>query len=450
MMTVEELLAQFEKFNITFAFAARTSEEDGELIVSHRELDSLRELILQSPDFANHEAVFVGRDARFKTLFFAFVHNTTRGLSQGGLRVMEYPTASAVLNDGLRLSQGMSRKNAVSDLWWGGGKGIIPVTGELIEKTFDGDHKMRNRSQRDALFGAYGEFVAKLGGVYYTAADIGTTNRDMQAILAANRFVTSLPPHLGGSGDPSSHTAEGVFQAIKTARKHLTGNSDLSEIFVAVQGAGKVGQPLIEKLLSANAKVFASEAGFETDKAMLKNFQDKFPTVRIVPCGGGHENDILAMDADIIAPCAVGGVINNRTIPLLKPSVKIICGGANNILGNEISDGESLYQKGIVFIPDFVCNWMGIVNSANEAFGYLEEDVLIALERLPETVSAVLDKAKSKNISHTTAAHLIADEKLKEMPPDALRQNRGRRIIARLIGNHQLSSAAEPDAAKVA
>ena len=124
---------------------------------------------------------------------------------------MEYPDFAAVLGDGLRLSQGMSRKNAVADLWWGGGKGIIPITRSLIEKNFRGDSSIKDREQRDALFAAYGEFVAKLNGVYYTAADIGTNNCDMLAILAANRFVTSLPAQVGGSGDPSPHTAEGVF-----------------------------------------------------------------------------------------------------------------------------------------------------------------------------------------------------------------------------------------------
>lgn len=430
--TIEELLEVFENSNINFAFVVRAG--DGDLLVSHREFEPLRDLIRQSPAFAGHEAVFIGRDERFETLFFAFVHNTNRGLAQGGLRVMEYPNLAAVLRDGLRLSQGMSRKNAIADLWWGGGKGIIPVTRMLIEKTFRGDFAAEDRrAERDLLFAAYGEFVAKLNGVYYTAADIGTNNRDMLAILAANRFVTSLPPQVGGSGDPSPHTAEGVFLAIKTARRHLTGSGDLSGVPVAVQGAGKVGVPLVEKLLAAGAAVFVSEARFETDSPALQKFREKFPSARIVPCGAGRENDILTTEVEVIAPCAVGGTINQAIMPLIKPTVKIICGGANNILADEVRDGELLRQKGIVFVPDFACNWMGIVNSANEAFGYLEEDVRRALAKLPETVGAVLKRADDENISHTAAAHRIADEKIKELPGDELLRNRGRRIINGIV-----------------
>lgn len=432
--TIEDLLEVFKNSNINFAFVVRAG--DGDLLASHRELEPLRDFVRLSPAFAGHEAVFVGRAASFETLFFAFVHNTNRGLAQGGLRVMEYPNLAAVLHDGLRLSQGMSRKNAVADLRWGGGKGIIPLTRNLIEKTFRGDTAIQNRTERDALFAAYGEFVAKLNGVYYTAADIGTNNRDMLAILSANRFVTSLPPQVGGSGDPSPHTAEGVFLAIKTARRHLTGSDDLTHVSVAVQGAGKVGAPLVEKLLAAGAEVFVSETRFETDALARTSFREKFPSAQIVPCGAGSENGILTTEVEIIAPCAVGGTINQAVIPLIKPSVKIICGGANNILADEVRDGELLRRREIVFVPDFACNWMGIVNSANEAFGYLEEDVSRALEKLPAIVGAVLKRADDENISHTTAAHRIADEKIGEKPDDEFLRNRGRRIINRLIEKH--------------
>lgn len=428
-MLVENLLSIFEQSNITFAFVVMA---DGELSVSRKELEPVRELILQSPGFANHEAVFIGRDPNFKTLFFAFIHNTTRGLSQGGLRLMEYADLATLLNDGLRLAQGMSRKNAVSGLWWGGGKGVIPKTRELIRQ-FNGDEEMTDRAKRDALFAAWGKFVARLNGLYYTAADIGTYNRDMQAILAKNRFVTCVPPSFGGSGDPSPHTAEGVFRAMKTTHEHLTGTDDLNGIRIAVQGVGKVGRPLVEKLVEAGAEVFVSDARFETDEDFRTKFQADFPNAKIVSCAAGHENDILTLEVDIIAPCAVGGTINEQTIEQLSPTVKIVCGGANNILGNEDTDGELLYQKRIVFIPDFVCNWMGIVNCANEMFGYLEEDVELALENVTPTVKEVLEKAEAENISHTAAAHLLADEKVREEPPDKLRRNRGQRIIAHLI-----------------
>jgi len=400
-------------------------------------LSELRDLIVASDGFADHEAVFVGRNPNFKTLFFAFVHNTTRGLSQGGLRMMKYADVEAVLNDGLRLSQGMSRKNAVSNLWWGGGKGVLPITDELIRETFNGDETLEigspDQKNRRALFAAYGEFVARMNGLYYTAADIGTYNADMRAILAKNRFVTCIPTELGGSGDPSPHTAEGVFRGIKAARKHIAGTDDLTGVAVAVQGAGKVGKPLIQKLVDAGARVTVAEPMFDKDPTVIEKFQAEFPSVRIVSCSQGHENDLFALDVDVIAPCAVGGTVNANTIGMLKPSVRIICGGANNILGNEARDGETLYEKGVVFIPDFACNWMGIVNCANEPFGYLEEDIELALETLEPTVRSILQKSDAEGISHTAAAHALADAKMDEMPPDELRRNRGQRIIATLL-----------------
>lgn len=423
--SIKGLIEILKSSNIDFGYIVRQNEK---LVVSNKALEPLKDLVTNLEAFDEHEGIFLGFNPAFPTVFFAFVHNTNRGLSQGGLRFTGYgDDLSAVLNDGLRLSQGMSRKNAVSGLWWGGGKGVIPVTEELLDKTFGGD--INDRTKRDELFAAYGEFVAKLNGIYYTAADIGTYGTDMKAILGKNRFVTCIPPELGGSGDPSPHTAEGVFRAIKA----VVGKDDLSGLSVAVQGAGKVGKPLVKKLTDAGAEIFVSDLGFEIKKDSLENFRQEFPAAEIVPTGQGHENDIFGLEVDIIAPCARGGVINQETIEHINPSVKIVCGGANNILGNEGKDGETLYEKGIIYIPDFVCNWMGIVNCANEAFGYLEEDVEEKLENVAPTVKLILDTAKEKSISHTEAAHLLADEKIKEIPPLDLLVGRGKRLTQKVI-----------------
>lgn len=450
-LSISELVRDFERMNVELFCVARIKGEQKLFAISGNSehiagdtLTELRDLILESKGFANHEAIFVGRNPKFKTLFFAFVHNTTRGLSQGGLRMMKYADVESVLNDGLRLSQGMSRKNAVSDLWWGGGKGVIPVTDELIQETFNGDETLEvgssDQTNRGELFAAYGQFVARMNGLYYTAADIGTYNADMRSILEKNRFVTCIPAELGGSGDPSPHTAEGVFQGIKTARQYITGSNDLTEVPVAVQGAGKVGKPLIAKLVAAGARVTVSEPMLEKEPAVLDEFRKEFPSVNIVSCSAGHENDIFALNVEIIAPCAVGGTVNAETIAMLKPTVKIICGGANNILGDEDLDGEILYQKGITYVPDFTCNWMGIVNCANEPFGYLEEDIELALGNLEPTIRTILQKSDEEGVSHTAAAHALADEKMNEMPPDGLRRNRGQRIIATLLSQPEFQA----------
>lgn len=295
-ISIKELLAIFEQSNINLAFVVN---RNGKLEVSHNQLELLCDLFQNTPEF-DHEAVFIGRDPRFKTLFFAFVHNTTRGLSQGGLRVTSYlnDTVEAVIKDGLRLSQGMTRKNAICEIWWGGGKGIIPITKELVEENFCGDKTLYKPSDdedndlyrcrmRDELFEAYGEFVASLGGVYYTAEDIGSTKGDMKAILSKNRFVTCIPKKLGGSGDPGKHTAKGVFLAIKTAWRHLhpKSNGNLENVRVAVQGAGHVGEALIKNLVDAEAQVWVSDVTWEGDRGeenlakFKKNLQE--PCVRL-------------------------------------------------------------------------------------------------------------------------------------------------------------------------
>jgi leucine dehydrogenase len=458
-LSIKELLEKFEQLEITFAYVVR---RENKLIVSDERLGFLRDLIEQPEIFADHEAVFIGRDPRFKTLFFAFIHNTTRGLAQGGLRVTEYDDVAAVIRDGLRLSQGMTRKNAVCEIWWGGGKGIIPITKELVDESFGGDkylHKPKNEiedkeenrsSMRNELFQAYGEFVARLGGVYYTAEDIGTTKGDMKAILSRNRFVTCIPEDLGGSGDPGKHTAKGVFLAIETAWRHLHPESDgnLENVRVAVQGAGHVGEALIKNLIDAKAKVWVSDISWEGDggeekfaefkKSLKESFRDEFqkdfPDANFnkVDCGEGHKNDIFEQDVEIVAPCAKGGVVNSQIIENFKPSVELLCGGANNILENEAKEGEQLHKKNILFVPDFACNWMGIFNCANEWMGYLEEDIKTELGKVDKRVSKILEKAKDEKISSTKASHMFADEAI-ENPPLRLLVGRGQRIIEHVV-----------------
>lgn len=379
---------------------------------------------LPPPEKWAHEAVFIGRPLEYgpedvdgvdpesadttrqsnediDTLFFAFVHNTQRGLAQGGLRLRDYSgigELDKLFEDGLRLAEGMTLKNAMADLWWGGGKGIVAVVDEKFGRTISpnpGDDEFRLKMKDDdpypprraALFEEYGRFVSEIGGVYYTAADMNTDGRDMLRVLRATRFVTCLPQSAGGSADPSPFTAEGVFSSIKAAWKFIGGTDSLRDVRVAVQGAGKVGAPLVMKLLEAGARVWAGDTSPQTLAGLASRAEaagadpTRLTLVRlteesdlILRKEAEDLNAILRQEVDVIAPCAGGQTINKDTIAQFAPTVKLVCGGANNMLDDEARDAEALHRKGICYVPDFLCNRMGIMNCADEWMGYLAAD----------------------------------------------------------------------------
>jgi glutamate dehydrogenase/leucine dehydrogenase len=413
--SVADFGALLDRANIRRAYVLY---ENGKFDVSHEELQPIRAFFELSPDFAHHEGVFFEREQGIDTIFTAFVHDTRRGLAQGGLRLQAYATMADLLTDGLRLSQGMTRKNALAALHWGGGKGIIalppsaPSVAGYKEKAFV--------KERERLFEAYGRFVASLGGVYYTAADMGTVAADMNVLLANNRFTTCVAEDRGGSGEPSAHTARGVFKSMQAAWRHLHDTDDLNGVRVAVQGAGQVGVPLIENLHRAGAKLIIGEYVAETCDEM----RIKYPDADVLD---DHEK-IFDADADIFAPCARGAILNPGTIKRLK--VQLVCGAANNQLG-ELRDAELLHDKKILYVPDYICNRTGIINCADEWAGYLEEDVALATEQLYPDTLRVLRLARERGISAARAADEMADAAAAE--PHPILGHRGRRIIAHLV-----------------
>ncbi len=397
--------------------------ENGEFQLSHRRfLEPLRAFFELSSDFANHEGVFIGREDGLKTVFFAFVHDTRRGLAQGGLRFKSYPNLAELLVDGLRLGQGMTRKNALAGLWWGGGKGIMPL--------LYGFNPPRNAPERRAYFEGYGRFVASLGGVYYTAEDINTYTEDMNTILSQNRFTTCISRGVGGSGNPSPHTARGVFRAMQAAWAFLTGKDSLRGVRVAVQGAGNVGAPLIDQLVVAGAQIFVCDAKADAVEAL----KARYPAVTIVP-----PDEIFDADVDVFAPCAIGAQVNSQTIPRLR--ARLVCGAANNIL-KERADARRLLKRGIAFVPDYVCNRMGITNCADEWQGYLEADVALAAERVYPDSLRVLKHAKNLVITSLEAADELADIAASELHP--LVGHRGRRLIDHLVESRWHEDGAPP------
>ncbi|MBI2944584.1 MAG: class I tRNA ligase family protein [Candidatus Wallbacteria bacterium] len=411
--SLEEFRRMLEDAGVTRAFV---TYENGEFSVSHPALlEPVRAFLELSGDFARHEAVFIGREHGLASVFFAFVHDTRRGLAQGGLRFKPYPNVAELLVDGLRLAQGMTRKNALAGLWWGGGKGILSWPADCASP----DELPPGSARRAEIFRAYGRFIASLGGVYYTAEDIGTKTADMDAILSENRFITCISRSRGGSGNPSPYTARGVFRGMQAAWLFLTGTDRLQGVRVAVQGAGNVGAPLVELLDDAGASVWVGDVNQRAVAELIA----RRPRVQAV--GGA---DLFALDVDVVAPCAIGAVINSETIPRLK--ARLICGAANNIL-RAPEDAERLRERGIAFVPDYVCNRMGIVNCADEWHGYLDEDIQFAAERVYPDTLRVLRHARELGITTREAADKLADVAAAELHP--LLGHRGRRIIDHLI-----------------
>ncbi|MBC7794554.1 MAG: Glu/Leu/Phe/Val dehydrogenase [Clostridia bacterium] len=397
---------------------------NGHLQVSHAALDPLKQYFGEAiSGYASHEAIFLRAHAEHDVLMAAFVHDTTRGQGAGGTRLWGYEDMRGFLRDGLRLSQGMTRKNSLAGLWWGGGKGVI---GYEVGVRFD------DRTVRDSIFNAYGAMMTELRGCYVTAEDVGAFTRDIGAIHQTTRFVTCIPQEIGGSGDPSPHTARGVVAAAQAALEHRKMGT-LAGKTVAVQGIGNVGGPLVKYFFEAGvAKIIASDVSAELVEKRRKEFPaDKFE-VRVTPRG---DQSVLAEQCDIFAPCALGAILNPATIPLIK--AKVVCGAANNQLDDSNRDGAALQARNITYVPDFLVNRMGIVNCANEQYGYATPDP--AIERhftkgwdysIPRMTREVLDRTDRDGVHPAAAAVALADELARA--PHPIFPERSRQIIASL------------------
>jgi glutamate dehydrogenase/leucine dehydrogenase len=416
---------------------------------------------LPPPADWQHQAIFIGRPSAantdIDTLFFAFIHNTQRGLAQGGLRLRDYTEEGELrklFEDGLRLAQGMTLKNAMAKLWWGGGKGIIAASSDLthlIERNGNGGCLSGPQAEDDgfparraALFEEYGRFVSELGGAYYTAADMNTDGSDMLRVLRATRFVTCLPQVAGGSADPSPVTAEGVFRAIKASWGLLSGAGSLQRVRVAVQGVGKVGAPLAMDLLAEGAHVWVGDVKQEALDSFLQKVQAARDAGRrvdlgeltVVPVADGPQA-ILRQEVDVIAPCAAGQIIDQESIAGFTPCVKLVCGAANNMLGEEDRDAALLHAAGICYVPDFVCNRMGIMNCADEGMGFLEADSKDEVERVVEDVVEIVRAWRDRRAPTLETARKMAMERLAEPHPLTRMHGRAGKLINRRLARMQ-------------
>ena len=313
------------------------------------------------------------------------VHSTHRGPAAGGCRVWRYAEPGAPLSDALRLSRGMSYKNALADLPFGGGKAvIIPPAGPY---------------DRTRLFEAFGRAVESLGGRYMTAEDVGSSVADMQVVETQTRHVGGLPAREStAGGDPSPWTALGVFLSIEAALKWRTGRS-LEGAKVSVQGAGAVGADLCRRLVAAGAKVTLADV----DSTRARLVAERIGAAVLAPC------NIHRIDADVFAPCALGGSLNGVSIAQL--AAPIVCGAANNQLA-EPGDGRALRRHGVLYCPDYVANAGGIIAIHSERIGESVEALRARLAALPGRLIDILRIAERSGCSPEAVADSVARERI--------------------------------------
>jgi len=310
-----------------------------------------------------HELVSFYSDSTVGLKSIIAIHSTMLGPSAGGLRIYDYPDEQAALTDVLRLSRAMSYKAAIANIPWGGGKAVIIGDSSSIKSK--------------ELLHSYGQFVSLLRGKYITTTDIGTTASDMEIISEVTRHVVGKPTSLGGCGDMGDMTAYGVARGMEACAIHLWGSNSLENKTVAIQGVGKVGAALVKWLTQTfQANVIIADINPTTVTTVKINF----PSVQVVPY-----NDILSVDCDIFAPCALGGILHKNSIPLLR--CQIVAGSANNQLGS-YEDGLMLAERNILFAPDFVINAGGLIDAYIESQGY---DYAKALEKTTEIKATMLN-----------------------------------------------------------
>ena len=335
----------------------------------------------------SHERIVLATDKATGLQAIIAVYNTARGPSFGGCRYWRYASDHEALNDALRLSQGMAFKNALADLPFGGGKAVIVRGPEAPD--------------RAALFAAFGRFVESLNGIYITAEDVGTTASDMRSVQNETRYVSGIPRsgEIYG-GDPSPRTAYGVFIGLLAAVEAALGLKTIDGLSVAVQGLGSVGWDLCQRLHQAGAKLIVSDI----DAAKTDLAQRLF-NARVVPTA-----QIVNVDADVFAPCALGGSVTGAVAAQCR--FKVIAGGANNQLLS-LAEDHVLHQRGIFYAPDFLINAGGIISCAREYLGSGEEQaVLSEIAQIGERVFELVDRVKKIGVPPARAAVLWAREKM--------------------------------------
>ena len=329
-----------------------------------------------------HEQLVLAHDKSSGYRGIIAIHDTTLGPALGGTRFWHYASDEEAIIDALRLARGMTYKNAVAGLNLGGGKSVII-----------GDNRTTNR---EMIFRAHGRFVDSLGGRYVTAEDVGTGTLDMDFVHMETNYVAGLQ---NASGDPSPVTARGVFRAMQATAKYRWGSDDLHGKTVAIQGCGNVGFNLARELHAVGAKLIVADIDAERVKRV-----SEATGARAVSVG-----EILGQDADILAPCALGGGLNDDTIPQLR--VELVVGAANNQL-LEDRHGDMVEERGITYAPDYVVNAGGVINVYGELAGWDRIRSLRKADEIYQTILGVFDIARADGVTSHVAADRLAERRI--------------------------------------
>ncbi len=336
-----------------------------------------------------HEQVVFCHDKTTGLKAIIAIHDTTLGPALGGCRMWDYKSDEEALRDVLRLSRGMTYKNAITGLNLGGGKSVII-----------GDPR---KLKSEALFRTFGRFIESLGGRYITAEDVNIRVSDIEQVGLETSYVSGTSSRAGGSGDPSPVTAWGVFEGIKASVKYKLDKDSLKGVSVAIQGAGAVGSHLVEYLVNEGAIVHVADIDAEKVKS----------NVKLYGAEAAQLHEIHKLNVDVFAPCALGGFLNDQTIPEIK--APIIAGAANNQLLDEIVHGAMLKERGILYAPDYVINAGGVINVYQELQGY---DAAIAKKKasnIYHTLLAIYQQADDQHITTNAASNVIAEQRIQSV-----------------------------------
>jgi leucine dehydrogenase len=337
-------------------------------------------MVFSNADFDDHEQVIFASDPATGLKAIIAIHSTKLGPAVGGCRILPYPDDRAALTDVLRLSRGMTMKTAMAGLPLGGGKSVIIAD---------------PRRKSPALLQAMGRAIEQLGGRYVTAEDVGTSAADMVEIRKGTSHVMGLPVRAGGSGDPSPSTALGCFEGIKAALRYKSGRQSVDGVRVAIQGLGHVGFNLARLLAGAGARLIVADI----DAATVAKAVSAFGAEAVDP------DAIYDCEAKVFAPCALGAVLNDRTLPRLRAG--IVAGAANNQLATP-AHGLALQQRGILYAPDYVINAGGIIQVGAEITGETKDDAAQRIRAIGDTLLTVFRVADAEEISTGDAADRIA------------------------------------------
>jgi valine dehydrogenase (NAD+) len=341
-------------------------------------------------DTDGHEQVVFCQDRDTGLKAIIGIYSTALGPALGGTRFYPYASEAAALADVLKLSRGMAYKNAMAGLDLGGGKAVI----------WGDPAKLKS----EALLRAYGRFVESLRGRYYTACDVGTYVQDMDVVARETRYATGRSVEHGGAGDSSVLTAWGVFQGMRAAAEHTWGTPSLAGRTVGIAGLGKVGKYLAGHLIEDGASVVATDVS----ESALVWARTTHPEIRLV----ADTATLITSDIDVYAPCALGGALNDDTVPVLR--AKVVAGGANNQLAHS-GISKLLEDRGILYTPDYVVNAGGVIQVADEIHGFNFDRAKLRATGIFETTRRLLQLAVDEGVPPATAADRLAERRMAEV-----------------------------------